>query len=196
MRLLSLVLLFALSTPLWGQESSPRWHLLGSVGQYPASLAVPRFDPLHPGLRVGMQYQWNQNPQHQWVQTGNLGFFMHPQLQNALQLYTETGYQINLENGLVINPIMLGGGYVLSMLNMPTLDWDETTQQYTESSSPTRHNFLASVGANLGWRLDSGTQFFLAYRLQIQGIMVQNTIPVIAYSPLMLGIRYPLSFAD
>jgi len=34
---------------------------------------------------------------------------------------------------------------------------------------------------------------FIDYRLQVQGIFIQNTVPVVAYTPLKVGIAIPLN---
>ncbi|KAA3627424.1 MAG: hypothetical protein DWQ02_19835 [Bacteroidetes bacterium] len=169
-----------------------------SVGQYPASLIVPSFSAIHPGVNTGVTMTWNKNQKHQLIQTGNLGFFDHRNLQKALQLFTEIGYKLKLDNGLAITPLALGGGYVMSISDINSLNWNAVTNQYEVDNFPVRHNWLISIGPSVGfetpWTIikDKKTTFFLDYRLQIQGVFVQETVPVIAYAPLRVGFSFGL----
>ena len=93
---------------------------------------------------------------------------------------------------------MLGGGYVLSFVNQNSLRWNESLMQYEEIRVPIRHNWLISVGPSVSWNLPAilwgrSVALFLDYRLQVQGIFINNTAPVIAYAPLRLGISLPIS---
>ncbi|MEL7535397.1 MAG: hypothetical protein AAFN10_29165, partial [Bacteroidota bacterium] len=83
--------------------------------------------------------------------------------------------------------------YLMSIGSFPTLDWDEQTQTYTENNTPIRNQWMISLGSELGYTLDVGPKptLFVAYRLLVHGVVVQSTVPVIAYSPLMLGVRMP-----
>lgn len=176
---------------------SPKWQGHLSIGQYPASLLVPSFSALHLGVNAGVSYQWNDNEKHQWIQTGNLAFFHHKNLQKAVQLYTEIGYQLQLKNGLKITPFSIGGGYVLSISDMTTLDWDAATQQYILRKSFARNNWLVSLGASVGyttkWEIaNRPVTLFADYRVQVQGIIIQDAVPVLAYAPVRLGLAIPL----
>lgn len=200
MRITFLFLALFFSTGIFAQESTP-WDKLQihlSIGQYPASLAVPTFSAIHPGVNAGVKTRWNKNQKHQFIQSANLGFFYHRDLQKAFQLYTEIGYNLKFENGLAVTPLALGGGYVLSVADMESLIWDDATQQYEIEKFPVHHNWMISLGTSLSFETNlilfknSKTTFFLDYRLQIQGVFVHETVPVIAYAPLRFGIAVPL----
>ncbi|MEL6590481.1 MAG: hypothetical protein AAFP02_05615 [Bacteroidota bacterium] len=177
------------------QESDPPWDISLAFGSYSASLAVPSFSPFHPGGRLGLHYLLKEKGAHRFRQTAYLGYFHHSLFQDAFQLYTETSYEWQGTNGLLIRPIAIGGGYLLSANALPSLEWDPQTQTYTEIAVPIRNQWMISIGADLGYRLPGslGATILLAYRLQVQGVLVQNTVPVLAYSPLMLGVNLPLS---
>lgn len=195
-QLLFLLLLLG-SISIYGQESPSKWSAHLSIGQYPATLVAPNFSPIHPGINAGFTYQWNNNAKHRIIQSGNLAYFYHRDFQKALQLFTEIGYQLKLNNGLAITPFAIGGGYVLSIADLKTLDWNEDTKTYTLNKFPVRNNWLISLGFSLGYETPINiasrpVTFFLDYRLQIQGIIVQENIPVIAYAPIRIGISMPL----
>lgn len=193
--LLLLGLCFSLTA--WAQDIPQRNSVHLSFGQYPASLVVPRFSPLHFGVNGGIARHWNKQTRHQLVQSANLAFFHHQNLQSAFQLYTELGYQYHWEGGFVWSPLILGGGYVLAIQDLTTLKWNSSTQQYEVDKTPIRHNWLVSLGMALAYKTDwrlfqRPLTFTLDYRLQVQGILVKENVPLIAYSPLRIGLSLPL----
>ncbi|RMG54175.1 MAG: hypothetical protein D6722_29435 [Bacteroidetes bacterium] len=186
---------------LRAQEAPARWAIRLDLAQHPASLAVPRFNPLHPGLRAGLVYHWNQHPRHRLKQGAYLGYFYHQHLQHAAQLYTELSYEWVLGQGVRLTPLALGGGYVLSVSDAPSVTWDPSSQGYVSQAFPARSNWLLSLGSELafspGWEI-ARRPFTLAltYRIQVQGVFMRENIPVMAYAPLMLGLSLPLQATD
>ena len=196
-KILLLFCLFLFIGQLQAQESESKWKGKLSFGQYAASLAVPQFKPLRIGVQTSAIYQLNNNEKHQFTQSGNLAYFYHPNLQHAVQLYTETAYQINLENGFRINPFSIGGGYVASIGDMESFEWNAETNAYEAQGRTFRNNWMISLGFGLGYETgikiaERPLTFNLDYRLQVQGILVQENVPIMAYSPIMFGISLPL----
>lgn len=197
MRIIFLLSMF-LNVNLLAQEGTPpdrlQYHI--SIGQYPASLGLPSFSALHPGVNTGVTLRYTDHIRHQVNQTANIGYFYHKNLQQAIQVFTEGNYTMKFGNGLAITPFSIGGGYVLSIPNMTTLEWNTSTQQYEETTK-VRHNWLISIGASASWETNfilihnRKTTFFVDYRLQVQGTFVQETIPVIAYTPIRIGMSFP-----
>ncbi len=199
MKVFYTILLLITSFGVFAQadESPNKFSAHLSIGQYPASLAVPTFDAIHLGLNGGITYHWNKNEKHRFIQSGNLAYFYHKDLQTAVQLFTEVGYQIRLKNGLQITPFSIGGGYVFSVSDMTTLNWNTTTQQYEEDKFPVRHNWLISLGASMAYETslnvwEKPLSVFVDYRLQIQGTIVRDVVPVLPYSPIRIGVSIPL----
>jgi len=174
-----------------------KWSGHLSIGQYAASLGTPKFTPLHLGIKAGVNYQWNNNEKHQFVQSGNLAYFYHQNFQHAIQLYSEVGYNLQLRKGWQINPFSIGGGYVLSIFDMTTVKFNEETETFETVNVAARNNWVISLGAGIGYTSnlkikDRPITFLLDYRLQVQGIIMRNNIPFGAYAPLMLGVSLPL----
>lgn len=192
------ILLLFLAVNLTAQDETPpdrlQYHI--SLGQYPASLGVPSFSALHPGANAGVTIRYTDHIRHQLNQSANLGYFYHKNLQQAIQLFTEVNYTMKFGNGFAITPLSVGGGYVLAIPDMATLEWNAATQQYEEVVRP-RSNWLISLGASASWETNfiliknRKTTFFVDYRLQVQGVFVQETIPVIAYTPVRVGLSFP-----
>lgn len=203
MRMLALMGCLLGLWPVWlpAQEVPARWDVELALSQHPASLAVPRFDPLHPGLRAGVAYTWNRHPRHRLRQGAYLGYFYHQHLQHALSLYTELAYQVRLGWGVSVTPLAIGGGYVASVTDLPTVAWDPATQAYARQGFPLRHNWLLSLGSEIafspGFTLaERPLTLALIYRVQVQGVFMRENIPVMAYAPLMLGLSLPLQATE
>ncbi len=200
MRIIFLYLALLLGYSAFAQEGTPndKWRIHASVGHYPASLIIPSFSTIHPGLNAGVTYQWNKHARHQILQSGNLGFFYHRDLQKAIQVFTELGYNLKFDKGFAITPFALGGGYIMSVSDIESVKWNTSSQQYEEEKFPVHHNWMISLGASVSMETklilfkDRKTTFFVDYRLLVQGVFVRETVPVIAYSPVRIGISIPL----
>jgi hypothetical protein len=185
------------SLALPAQEEGARWSFSMGYGQYGARLAVPDFSVYHPGGEVGIHYQWNRHQRHQLVQSGMIGFFAHPDFQMALQCYSEFGYHWRFAQQWTFSPLNVGGGYVASFGQLEGHQFDPQTQQYEATKSNLRHNWLIGLGSGVTYHSplnlwDRPIDFGLRYRLQVQGVVVRETVPVIAYSPLLFIITLPI----
>ncbi len=183
-------------TAVFAQELPSKWSANLNIGQYTASLATVNFSPLHLGVQGGVTYQWNKNQQHQIIQSANLAYFYHKDLQHGIQLYSAIGYEWKSKFGLNIMPLSVGGGYVLSILDMDSFEWDAAAQQYVERGLTPRNNWIISFGSKIGYAsnlklLNQPTTFYLSYQIQIQGIFMDENIPIIPYTSLMIGMSIP-----
>ena len=166
-----------------------------NLTQNTASLFSPLLSPIHLGINITGSFQWNKNTKLQLKQDGILGFFHHPHFQNVVQLYTESNLKISIKNKINVSPFVLGGGYYMSFLLMESFTWDGSS--YSTSSVSLKHNWVISLGSNL--EIPTGFQIWnrkvhvtAKYRLQVQGVIVRENIPIIAYTPIMLGVSIPV----
>jgi len=166
------------------------------LGQYPASLLVPRFEPWHPGLRLATTYHWSQVRRHHLTTSANLAYYRHPNLQHGIQLYTELGFQFTWPGGFRFTPLLLGAGYQLAIVDLPSLIFDPASQRYEQTTS-LRQNLLIILGSDLGY--ETGWQvwqrplsFTLSYRIQVHSPFINQTVPLLAYTPLLIGVSLPL----
>ena len=174
----------------------PKWRISGGVGQYSAKIGLPDMKVLHPGLLLGASYQYNSNSRHQLRQAAYLGAFYHGHFQTAVQLYTEFHYEWHVGQKLFIAPMALGGGYVASFSNMASHKWDG--EKYIAQKISLKNNFMISLGPSLAyrspWKLAANPiSFIFGYRLQVQGVIVRNTVPLIVYSSWQMGVGMPLN---
>ncbi len=186
---------------LWGiyanaQEAATpisKWRGNVAVGQYEAIIGFPKFSPVRIGGNVGASYHLNKSNTHQLRQAFQLGGFYHQDLQTAVQLYTEFQYEWHFRQ-FYLMPLAIGGGYTASFPDMTSFSWDGT--KYVQVPTAMRHNFLVSLGPTISYETplkiaNKPLSFTVAYRMQVQGIIVQNTVPIMAYSSLQLGAAIP-----
>ena len=177
------------------QPSSKQHSLELNLTQNTASLLSPSLSPIRPGINVTGSFQWNKNTKLQLKQDGVLGFFHHPHFQNVMQLYTESPLKINVKDKIYASPLVLGGGYFMSFLLMDSFTWDGSS--YSTSSVSIKHNWVISLGSNVeiptGFQIMNRNIHITAkFRLHIQGVIVRENIPIIAYTPFMLGVSIPV----
>ena len=167
-----------------------------NLTQNTASLFTPSFSNIHPGINTIFSRPWNKNEKLQLKQDFIAGFFYHKSFQSVVQLYSELNFKIKILNKFYLSPLIVGGGYYLSFLNMQSFNWDGN--QYVSRALTMKSNWVISVGSNL----EIPTNFKLfkkplsitaKYRLQVQGVIVRYNVPIIAYSPVMVGISMPLN---
>jgi len=172
-------------------------HILElNLTQNTASLFTPSFRNIHPGINSSLSSQWNKNKKLQLRQDFIAGFFYHKSFQSVVQLYSEFNFKIKILDKFFLSPLVIGGGYYLSFLNMQSFYWDGN--QYVSRALTMKSNWVISVGSNLeiptNFKLfEKQLSIIAKYRLQVQGVIVRYNVPIIAYSPIMVGITLPIN---
>ena len=172
-------------------------HILElNLTQNTASLFTPSFRNIHPGINTTLSNQWNKNKKLQLRQDFIAGFFYHKSFQSVVQLYSEFNFKIKILDKFFLSPLVIGGGYYLSFLNMQSFYWDGN--RYVSRALTMKSNWVISVGSNLeiptNFKLfEKPLSITAKYRLQVQGVIVRYNVPIIAYSPIMVGITLPIN---
>ena len=172
-------------------------HILElNLTQNTASLFTPSFRNIHPGINTTLSNKWNKNKKLQLRQDFIAGFFYHKSFQSVVQLYSEFNFKIKILDKFFLSPLVIGGGYYLSFLNMQSFYWDGN--QYISRALTMKSNWVISVGSNLeiptNFKLfEKPLSIIAKYRLQVQGVIVRYNVPIIAYSPIMVGITLPIN---
>jgi hypothetical protein len=172
-------------------------HILElNLTQNTASLFTPSFRNIHPGINTTLSNQWNKNKKLQLRQDFIAGFFYHKSFQSVVQLYSEFNFKIKILDKFFLSPLVIGGGYYLSFLNMQSFYWDGN--QYVSRALTMKSNWVISVGSNLeiptNFKLfEKPLSITAKYRLQVQGVIVRYNVPIIAYSPIMVGFTLPIN---
>ena len=161
-----------------------------------ASLFNPSFRVIHPVINTTLSTQWNNKKNQQLRQDFIAGFFYHRRFQSVIQLYSEFNFKIKVLNRFYFSPLVIGGGYFMSFINMQSFYWDG--YQYVLKPNNMKNNWVISLGSNLeiptNLKLfDRALSITAKYRLQVQGVIVRYNVPIIAYSPIKLGVSIPLN---
>jgi len=196
-KILSITFFLLFVNIIFAQSPPKKWTLLTQTGQYSASLIKPKFSPLHLGVGLGVGYHFNSNQTHKLLQSTYLNYFYHNNWQRATQLYTESSYEYTFLDKYKVTPFALGGGYVLSKSDLESFEWDEQEKEYKKVNSPIRHNWMISLGSSIAIKSgitinEQNLSFNMSYRFQVQGIVIEETVPVMPYSVLLLGMSLPL----
>ena len=167
-----------------------------NLTQNTASLFRPSFSNIHPGINTIFSRSWNKSDKLQLKQDFTAGFFYHKSFQSVVQLYSEFNFKIKILDKFYLSPLVVGGGYYLSFLNMQSFNWDGN--QYVSRALTMKSNWVISAGSNLeiptNFKLfEKPLSITAKYRVQVQGIIVRYNVPIIAYSPLIVGISMPLN---
>ena len=167
-----------------------------NFSQNTASLLKPSFLAFHPGINSTLSCQLNNNDKFQIRQDFIGGFFYHKSFQSVIQLYSELNFKIKVLDRFYLSPLVMGGGYYMSFLNMQSFYWDGN--QYVSKAFNLKNNWVISLGTSLeiptNFKLfDRALNITAKYRLQVQGVIVRYNVPIIAYSPIMLGISLPIN---
>ena len=196
-------LIFISVLNLYSQDSSfvkksifKKSNLEVNFTQNTASLFTPSFRVLHPGINTTFSTQFNKNKKLQLKQDFTAGFFYHKSFQSVIQLYSELNFKIKVLDRFYLSPLVIGGGYLMSFLNMQSFYWDGN--QYVSRAITMKSNWVISLGSNLeiptNFKLfGTALNITAKYRLQVQGEIVRYNVPIIAYSPIMVGISLPVN---
>ncbi len=196
-------LIFISLLNLYSQDSSfkkqyifKKSNLEVNFTQNTASLFTPSLRVFHPGINGTLSTQWNKNKKLQLRQDVIVGFFYHKSFQSVIQLYSELNFKIKVLDRFYLSPFVIGGGYFMSFSNMQSFYWDGN--QYVSRAITMKSNWVISLGSNLEFSTDlkifnRPLNITAKYRLQVQGVIVRYNVPIIAYSPIMVGITFPIN---
>lgn len=202
LRLLILLIVF-LNTKIFSQDSNStkkpvfkKYNLEFNFTQNTASLLTPSLRVIHPGINGTISTQWNKNNKLQLRQDFIAGFFYHKSFQSVIQLYSELNLKIKVLDRFYLSPLVMGGGYYMSFLNMQSFYWDGN--QFISRAITMKNNWVISLGSNLEFPtklklINKPVNIIAKYRLQVQGVIVRYNVPIIAYSPIMIGISLQIN---
>lgn len=202
LRLLILIIVFV-NTEFYSQDSNAtkkpvfkKYNLEFNFTQNTASLLTPSLRVIHPGINGTLSTQWNKNNKLQLRQDFIAGFFYHKSFQSVIQIYSEFNFKIKVLDRFYLSPLVMGGGYYMSFLNMQSFYWNGN--QFISRAITMKNNWVISLGANLEFPtklklINKPINIIVKYRLQVQGVIVRYNVPIIAYSPIMLGISLPIN---
>ncbi len=149
--------------------------------------------PVHPGISIGTEFTYNDDPDDQLYQTAKLGYHYHHYVQHSVQLYSEFGYRHYFKWPIDISP-RIGVGYLHSFPNAQIYELD-SEGVYQRTGQWGRPQLMASMALEVGYTLMENTngplRAFLAYQFYLQMPFVQEYVPLMPNTALHLGVSLP-----
>jgi hypothetical protein len=181
-------LCFALPMAAFAQESRPERHRLPlTVTIFSESVSLPNFRNVfkngHLGIRVGTELYYTQSAHRQWLQTINVGYYRHKNLQSGLYISSEGGYRHFFGNAFA--DATVGVGYLLLDSALPR--YERTSSGFAKVSS-LHHRVMPTIGVGAGYRFD---QFTVFSRYELFGEMPFGFkgIPALPHKAVHVGTR-------
>lgn len=146
---------------------------------------------VHPGLQAGYQHTYRKRPNSSLFQTAKLGYFYHRFAQQAIQLYTEVGYEYRLAFGLY-GALTAGGGYLHAFPGVEV--YKMHNGNYKTGAGWGRPQAMFSTALTVGYDLERCTSVpvrpFVQYQFWMQAPFVKGYVPLLPNTALHIGIQY------
>lgn len=190
MKNIALVTFLFVSTSAFSQSLSKNINFPLTVTLFSESVSLPNFHNifknLNPGIRVGTEVYYSKNEGQQLLQTINLGYYYHKDLQNGLYLSSEFGYRKFIHKAFV--DATLGIGYLLINSALPRY---ELIGNDYERIGDTFGRIMPTLGLGAGYRFNK-VSVFSRYEIFAETPFGFNGVPVLPHKALHVGIRFNL----
>jgi len=187
---LALVFLFTAATAQ--TDKREKWFMIDAMNVHTAkpfgSFAGLFGQEVHPGLEVGIGWNWKSKAKHDWFQEAKLGYFYHRWVQHSIALNTEFGYRYKLP-ALFSIEAKLGAGYsrVIVANQVFIIDIDKN-RQYTQITSGRGQAIVTtSFALNKAFGKERDKRIFFQYQQRLQTPFVKSYIPLLPYNIAALG---------
>lgn len=146
---------------------------------------------IHPGGQLGYHHIHKKWDNAVLFQNVKLGYYYHRFAQQAIQLYTEAGYQYQFKFGLFAD-VALGGGYLHAF---PDLDvFRIENGAYVKKTNWGRPQAMLSTALSIGYNLQSSFDIplkpYLQYQFWLQTPYVKEYVPLLPNAAVHLGVYY------
>lgn len=150
--------------------------------------------PIHPGITIGTEHQWNNNEKKQWFQSVVLGYFYHRYMQHAIQVYTEAGYRYNCKVRLSFEG-KIGLGYLHSIPATEIYKIDNNGEYIRANRFGRAQFMLPVVSFGIAHRLrNTDISLFFNYQFWLQLPFVKQYVPVLPNTSFHIGVNIPINF--
>lgn len=105
--------------------------------------------PMHPGISLGLERRYNENPKNILFQNLNLGLYLHNSFEHGLYLNTETGYRHIYKPGIQ-NEILIGLGYLHTFSASRQYELNNNGE-FEEINTKGRPHLMISASLGLGY---------------------------------------------
>lgn len=193
-KLFVIIFLFS-SSFLFGQEKL----IPINISLFNESTAIPytRFftTPIHPGLQLGTEFNYNTKEHSRLFQTANISYFYHNYLAQGIGLYTELGYEYRLKSGLAF-AALLGVGYLHTFAT--TEEFTFSDGHYEKKTDFGNARLFPSLSIDIGYYLkkaeSNSPKVFIRYQSWVEYPYSPDFIPVMTHINLHIGTRFFIHF--
>lgn len=159
------------------------------------STAIPftRFftTPVHPGIQIGTEFEYNTKAHSRWFQTANLSYFYHNYLTQGIGLNTELGYEYRMTGGFAMAGL-LGVGYMHTFAT--TEEFTFSGGQYVKKTDKGNARLYPSLSFDIGYYLHASSTYspkvFLRYQAWAEYPYSPDFIPVLTHINLHIGVKF------
>lgn len=148
---------------------------------------------MHPGIQAGYYHTYKKWTNSSLFQTAKLGYFYHRFAQQAVQLYTEAGYEYRFKFGLYA-AFTAGAGYLHAFPAVPVFEMDNG--RYVENARWGRPQAMFSAALTVGYDLEHCLRLpvrpFIQYQFWMQTPFVKDYVPLLPNTAFHIGIQCTL----
>lgn len=149
--------------------------------------------PVHPGISIGTEFRYNDNPHNEWFQSARLAYHYHRYVHHAIHLYSELGYRRHFRGAFDVEA-RFGLGYLHAISAAQQFELN-SEGEYELKKSIGKPQGSVSFSLGVGYQLPAKwPRLFLAYQFYLHGPFVAEYVPVLPNTALHIGISYPLHF--
>lgn len=191
MKRVFIILFFTFPSVLFGQEKA----IPINISLFNESTAIPftRFftTPVHPGLQLGTEFNYNAKENSRLFQTANVCYFYHNYLAQGIGLNSELGYEYRLDCGLAFEGL-LGLGYMHTFAT--TEEFSFSNGQYEKKADKGNARLYPSIALDVGYYLkgkeNSSSKVFIRYQSWAEYPYSPGFIPVMTHISLHIGAKF------
>lgn len=176
---------------LWSQTSPIPINL--TLFNESTSIPFTQFltTPLHPGIQIGTEFDYNQKQHSRLFQTANLSYFYHNYLAQGIGINTELGYECRLSYGLAFTGL-IGIGYMHTFAT--TEEFVLENGQYVKKNDQGNARLIPSLSFDIGYYLRcseaNSPKIFLRYQAWAEYPYSPDFIPVLTHINLHVGMKF------
>lgn len=164
-----------------------------NVSMFNESTAIPytKFltKPIHPGIQLGTEFNYNTKEHTRLFQTANVGYFYHKHLNHGIGLNTELGFEYRSGLGLAVSGL-LGIGYMHTFATAEefTFENGEYVKKVDFGNARLYPSFSLDLGYYLG-KSKNSPKIFVRYQSWAEYPYSPGFIPVMTHVNLHIGTK-------
>lgn len=105
-------------------------------------------NPIHPGIQIGTEFNYKENPRTRLFQTANVSYFYHKHLNQGFAISSEIGYEYRLKIGFSFTSL-LGLGYMHTFNNAEEFTFDNGS--YVQKPDKGNARLFPSISIDFGY---------------------------------------------